>query len=409
MASFNKQRRRKSLGSRRRLSKALLVLLQTGTVAAFSACSSSRAQHACSPFTAGQVGFRSGTPCAIPTPRCVRHDRLSALLPVGSATTSYRTNHHHHHHHHLLAAASSASDIVPDNNNIDNESLTPPPKFNYEWGKQNVAIALPALIGMLADPLLSLMDTAYVGRVGSTELAALGACTSIFHLAFNAFRATTAATTSLVATSLQDDPEQAKQVTAVSLQLGWWMGVAVTLILLATGNAALGGMGVPASSALYKPASEYLFTRCWAAPVVLLIGVAEGAFRGYGDTITPALASLTAALMNLVLDPLLIFFPLNWGVRGAAAATAMAQMGAAAVYGWKLVQKKMLPSSLPNKNGGATAATAATTLAAAATVEAGIISSPTELKPALKRKSKWIIVRTILGANLAMLMKQGSL
>ena len=61
---------------------------------------------------------------------------------------------------------------------------------NYNWTSQNFELAVPALIGMLADPLLSLMDTAYVGRVGSLELAALGACTSIFHLAFNAFRAT---------------------------------------------------------------------------------------------------------------------------------------------------------------------------------------------------------------------------
>lgn len=63
----------------------------------------------------------------------------------------------------------------------------------YQWTPSTLALAVPALIGMLADPLLSLMDTAYIGRVGPTELAALGACTSIFHLAFNAFRATTTA------------------------------------------------------------------------------------------------------------------------------------------------------------------------------------------------------------------------
>ena len=66
-------------------------------------------------------------------------------------------------------------------------------KESYHWTSQHFELAVPALIGMLADPLLSLMDTAYVGRVGPTELAALGACTSIFHLAFNAFRATTTA------------------------------------------------------------------------------------------------------------------------------------------------------------------------------------------------------------------------
>lgn len=245
-------------------------------------------------------------------------------------------------------------------------------RVNYQWNKQNFAIALPALIGMLVDPLLSLMDTAYVGRVGSLELAALGSCTSIFHLAFNAFRATTAATTSLVASSLEDNPDAAKEVTAISLALGWWIGVVVSLGLLLGGNRALAGMGVSRSSPLYPAAAAYLFTRCWAAPVVLLMGVAEGSFRGYGNTIVPLMASLTAALINLVLDPVLMF-PLGWGVRGAAAATALAQVGAGGVYCWKLIQNRMLPRKGKDK---------------------------------VRPKG---VIRAILGANAAMMTKQGSL
>lgn len=338
-------------------------------------------------------------------------------------------------------AASSASEEL-DAVNSDNDSSTgniaaaaPPQKINYQWTKQNLAIALPALIGMLADPLLSLMDTAYVGRVGSTELAALGACTSIFHLAFNAFRATTAATTSLVATSLADDPGEARQVTLVSLQLGWWMGVAVTVTLLLFGKSALAGMGVDVNSPLYKPAAEYLFTRCWAAPVVLLMGVAEGAFRGYGNTVVPALASITAALMNLVLDPLLIFNPVHWGVRGAAAATAISQVGAVLVYGWNIVKRKMIPQRLNSSLSASSVSAAVITsdaLGDAATVQQA--SAPTSTSaaegsdtvasadsvsdscPSLdattlpkKKKSRWVIIRTILAANVAMLTKQGSL
>jgi Na+-driven multidrug efflux pump len=324
-----------------------------------------------------------------------------------------------------LAAAGAASSASEDSDAV----AAPPQKINYQWTKQNAAIALPALIGMLADPLLSLMDTAYVGRVGSTELAALGACTSIFHLAFNAFRATTAATTSLVATSLADDPEEARQVTLVSLQLGWWIGVAVTVTLLFFGKSALAGMGVDVNSPLYKPAAEYLFTRCWAAPVVLLMGVAEGAFRGYGNTVVPALASITAALMNLVLDPLLIFNPVHWGVRGAAAATAISQVGAVLVYGWNIVKRKMIPqrrsSSISSVSSVSAAATtsaspseataadiSATTSASAAksTAASTDSDSPTDATTLLKKKkSRWVIIRTIMAANLAMLTKQGSL
>lgn len=241
----------------------------------------------------------------------------------------------------------------------------------YHWTSQNVALAVPALIGMLADPLLSLMDTAYVGRVGATELAALGACTSIFHLAFNAFRATTTATTSLVGNAVTED--ERKQIIKVSLSLGVVLGFVVMAVLEVSGPWCLATMGVPRSSNLYRPAIAYLGARLWAAPAVLAIVVAEGAFRGYGDTKVPLLASLAASLINLVLDPILMF-GLGWGVRGAAVATGVSQLGAAAVYVAFLMRRRMLPA-----------------------------------REARSTVSTTRVVTAILGANLAMVCKQGSL
>ena len=56
-----------------------------------------------------------------------------------------------------------------------------------------------------------------------------------------------------------------------------------------------------------------------------------------------SLQVVVAALINLVLDPILMF-PLGLGVTGAAAATALSQFGAAAVYAFFLNKKKMLPA-----------------------------------------------------------------
>jgi len=78
----------------------------------------------------------------------------------------------------LSLSATSTSSNQEDSSDDQDEKGRP----NYRWTSQNFGLAIPALVGMLADPLLSLMDTAYTGRVGSVELAALGACTSIFHL-----------------------------------------------------------------------------------------------------------------------------------------------------------------------------------------------------------------------------------
>ena len=264
-----------------------------------------------------------------------------------------------------LQSALTSSEDVSGENREDKK-----PK-KYEWTAQNFELAIPAMVGMLADPLLSLMDTAYVGRVGTTELAALGACTSIFHLAFNAFRATTTATTSLVGNA--ESEEERRQIIKVSLSLGVVLGIIVMVGLEMSGPWCLTTMGVPQKSPLFKPAISYLGTRLWAAPAVLAIVVAEGAFRGYGDTKIPLLASLAASCINLVLDPLLMF-TLGMGVAGAAAATGISQVGAAAVYGYFLLKRRMLP-----------------------------------LKGAKSKAKSAKIIKTILGANLAMVCKQGSL
>ena len=293
--------------------------------------------------------------------------------------------------------STSASSGLPDNGNgeskskqtIDNENKkrqqTP---HSYKWTSQTLALALPALVGMLVDPLLSMMDTAYVGNLGSsTELAALGACTSIFHLAFNAFRATTAATTSLVGNA-SDDLER-RQIIKISLSLGITMGLGVGGFLRILGPWCLKAMGIAGpTSPLYTPALSYLRTRSLAAPVVLAIVVSEGAFRGYGDTKIPLLASGTAALINLLLDPLFMFPPLSRGVQGAAAATAAAQVGALGVYLWFLAKRKMLPQPSDAKKHRVNA------------------STNTNSSPQTTPKG---VVRTILGANLAMICKQGSL
>jgi putative MATE family efflux protein len=274
----------------------------------------------------------------------------------------------------ILSLDADLSLFSSNRNNVNALGATRSSSSNshrFNWLTPTLAICIPAWISMMADPLLSLMDTAFVGRVGSIELAALGACTSIFHLAFNAFRATTTATTSLVA-SAQTTAEK-QQVTQLSLCFGVVMGLLVLVGLQAAGPWALAKMGIPTTSLLFSPAHDYLTTRLWAAPAVLFLVVAEGAFRGYGNTRVSLMASLVASGINLILDPLLMF-RFGWGVKGAAAATAISQFGAASVFAYHLWSKQMLPS-----------------------------------KTRTAHVNQFKVIRTILGANLAMMAKQGSL
>lgn len=122
-------------------------------------------------------------------------------------------------------------------------------------------------MGLLADPVLSMVDTGFVGRIGSIELAALGVCTSIFHMCFTIFRASTVATTSLVASA--KNIAEKRHIAKISIQLAGVLGTVVLLGMRFGGPVLLATMGVSPESAMYKPACDYLFARCWAAPAVV--------------------------------------------------------------------------------------------------------------------------------------------
>ncbi|BBN69225.1 MATE efflux family protein, partial [Prunus dulcis] len=50
-----------------------------------------------------------------------------------------------------------------------------------ELGLEIVHIALPTLLALLADPVASLVDTAFVGHIGPVELAAVGISIAVFN------------------------------------------------------------------------------------------------------------------------------------------------------------------------------------------------------------------------------------
>lgn len=75
-------------------------------------------------------------------------------------------------------------------------------------------IALPAAVALAADPLASLVDTAFVGRIGPVELAAVGVSISVFNLVSKMFNVPLLnVTTSFVA---EDSPQKSSNVDSLT-------------------------------------------------------------------------------------------------------------------------------------------------------------------------------------------------
>ena len=196
--------------------------------------------------------------------------------------------------------------------------------------REILRLAVPALAGLAADPLVSLIDTAFVGQLGRVPLGALGVNASIFSMTFVVFNFLAYGTTPRVGRAVGDGDRAAA---------GRAVGRALTLALLAGGVAlvALQLLAEPvlrlmgASAELMGPALAYLRIRAMAGPAVLLITASHGAFRGYQDTRTPMYVTIGFNIVNASLDPLFIF-GFGWGLAGAAAATAIAQWIGALVF-----------------------------------------------------------------------------
>ena len=93
-------------------------------------------------------------------------------------------------------------------------------------------LAIPALGALAIDPLLTLVDTAFVARLGVTQLAALGVDTAILGFAFFGFNFLAYATTPLVAQALgRGDTDKARRWVGDALLLAVVLGVAVTIVV----------------------------------------------------------------------------------------------------------------------------------------------------------------------------------
>ena len=198
------------------------------------------------------------------------------------------------------------------------------------YDREIIRIGLPALGALAADPLVSLVDTAFVGRLGAAALAAVAIASAIYVAVFAVFNFLEYAVTPLVAQAIgSGDRAEAGRYTVAALVVSAAGGTIAATVLIVFSDPLLRVFG--AGPEVVESATTYLRIRALGVPALLVILVGHGAFRGYQDTRTPLMVTLGLNTVNLVLDPILIF-GLGWGVAGAAWATVVAQWFGAAWF-----------------------------------------------------------------------------
>ena len=188
--------------------------------------------------------------------------------------------------------------------------------------REFLGVALPAFVALAADPLASIVDAMYVGRCGAIDQAGMGIAISAQYSVAKLYNDPLLKTSTSLVAGKSGDELSASVATAIVTAI--FIGTLQSLGFLFFGGTILSIMGVPQSSEMRKPALSYLVWRAAGVPAATIGLVSNGIFRGRGDTKTPLYCTVAGNLVNIILDPILIF-NCGMGCAGAGAATAISQ------------------------------------------------------------------------------------
>lgn len=197
------------------------------------------------------------------------------------------------------------------------------------------------VLGLISINSYSIADTYFVGQLGTLSLAAMGftfpVSFSLMAIGLGVGIGTSSVLSRLLGTG---DLDRVQRITTHALILGLFLGFVVTIVGLATIEPVFTALG--ADELTLPLVREYMEVYYFGGFLMILPMVGNFAMRAAGDARVPALILTIAALLNIVLDPLLIFglfgFP-RLELQGAAAATVIANgltvLASVAILRWR--------------------------------------------------------------------------
>lgn len=195
-------------------------------------------------------------------------------------------------------------------------------------GKLSV-LALPIMMTAFVQMAYNLVDMVWIGQLGSNAVAAVGAAGTYLWIVDSCTSVAKTGGQIKVAHSIgEGNPEKAKQFGASAFQMGVSI-IMICILFVLFGHQLMVGVFQFTEEQVHVDAVNYLLITGTVGVLFSTINqIFTGLYTGIGDSKTPFLANAVGLVINLVMDPVLIFgvgFIPAMGVIGAAVATAGAQ------------------------------------------------------------------------------------
>ena len=179
-------------------------------------------------------------------------------------------------------------------------------------------MSIPLIISLLISSLYNLIDAAWVSGLGADALAGVGFFTPIFMILVGFGNGLGAGAAFAISKYIgEKNKTKADNASVHSILLDVAVSIIITIILLIFLVPILNAMGVGQTIGY---ATDYGNIIVLGSIFIILSNALYGIYRGEGDSTRPMYAMIASAILNMVLDPIFIYY-LNLGVRGAAIAT----------------------------------------------------------------------------------------
>jgi putative MATE family efflux protein len=202
--------------------------------------------------------------------------------------------------------------------------------LRHPHDREILRLAVPAFGALVAEPLFLLADSAIVGHLGTPQLAGLGIAGSLLATAISLCVFLAYGTTASVARRVGAGDLRAAVAQGVDgLWLAAGLGVLLALVGLLAAEPLVAAFDPTTSTSGH--ALTYLRVSLPGLPAMLVVLAATGVLRGMQDTRTPLVVAAAGAVVNVVLN-LVLVYGLDMGVAGSALGTVLAQLGMAAAF-----------------------------------------------------------------------------